>query len=105
MGSDGGSYGELPVGGPHRPREHDIRISPLFLERVVERYVARQQSIAATHRFHLELNDLPPVVVANTAAMEQVFTNLISNAVKYAPVAPDISGQRMRDCDRHRGRH
>jgi signal transduction histidine kinase len=63
---------------------------PCSLREVVERCVARQQSIAPTHRFHLELNDLPPVVVADTAAMEQVFTNLISNAVKYAPVAPDI---------------
>ncbi|NHT76972.1 signal transduction histidine kinase [Rhizobium sp. PP-F2F-G38] len=63
---------------------------PCSLREVVERCVARQQSIATTHHFHLKLDDLPPVVVADTAAMEQVFTNLISNAVKYAPVSPDI---------------
>ena len=63
---------------------------PCSLREIVERCVARQQSISATHRFHLELNNLPPVVVADTVAMEQVFTNLFSNAVKYAPASPDI---------------
>jgi signal transduction histidine kinase len=63
---------------------------PCSLREVVERCVVRQQSITATHRFHLELTNLPPVVIADTAAIEQVFTNLVSNAVKYAPVSPDI---------------
>jgi len=63
---------------------------PCSLREVIERCVVRQKSITSAHVFHLELNDLPPVVIGDTAAMEQVFTNLISNAIKYAPLAPDI---------------
>lgn len=63
---------------------------PCSLREIVERCVLRQKSIGGFHRFHVELNDLPAIVVVDTAAIEQVFTNLISNAVKYAPTSPDI---------------
>ncbi len=63
---------------------------PCSLREIVERCVLRQKSIGNFHRFDVELTSLPPVVVVDTAAIEQVFTNLISNAVKYAPSSPDI---------------
>lgn len=63
---------------------------PCSLREVIERCVLRQKSITSSHDFHVELNDLPSVVIGDNAAMELVFTNLISNAVKYAPLARDI---------------
>ncbi|ACE91755.1 putative two-component sensor histidine kinase protein [Rhizobium etli CIAT 652] len=50
----------------------------------------RQRELGRSHVFHLDLELLPDVLTFDRSAMEQVFTNLISNAVKYSPHAPDI---------------
>ncbi|MDI5923782.1 ATP-binding protein [Rhizobium leguminosarum] len=50
----------------------------------------RQRHLSRTHVFHLDLEPIPDVLTFDRSAMEQVFTNLISNAVKYSPNAPDI---------------
>jgi signal transduction histidine kinase len=42
------------------------------------------------HVFQMDLAGLPATMKADRAALEQVFTNLLSNAAKYAPQAPDI---------------
>ncbi|OJF90545.1 hypothetical protein AX760_08000 [Pararhizobium antarcticum] len=67
---------------------YDFR--PCSLRAIVEHCVLRQKSIGSFHHFKVDLSELPPIVVADTAAIEQVFTNLISNAVKYAPTSPEI---------------
>ncbi|OWO95936.1 ATPase [Rhizobium esperanzae] len=50
----------------------------------------RQRELSPSHIFHLDLDRMPDVLTFDRSAMEQVFTNLISNAVKYSPDAPDI---------------
>ncbi|NKK76191.1 ATP-binding protein [Rhizobium leguminosarum] len=50
----------------------------------------RQRHLSRSHVFHLDLEPIPEVLTFDRSAMEQVFTNLISNAVKYSPNAPDI---------------
>ena len=50
----------------------------------------RQRHLSRSHVFHLDLEPIPDALTFDRGAMEQVFTNLISNAVKYSPKAPDI---------------
>ncbi|WP_051040908.1 sensor histidine kinase [Rhizobium leguminosarum] len=50
----------------------------------------RQRQLSRSHLFHLDLAPIPENLTFDRSAMEQVFTNLISNAVKYSPNAPDI---------------
>ncbi|WP_064694530.1 sensor histidine kinase [Rhizobium aegyptiacum] len=50
----------------------------------------RQRELSPSHVFHLHLQPIPDRLTFDRGAMEQVFTNLISNAVKYSPNAPDI---------------
>ncbi|WP_038689761.1 sensor histidine kinase [Rhizobium etli] len=49
----------------------------------------RQRELSRSHVFQLDL-EIPDLLTFDRIAMEQVFTNLISNAVKYSPDAPDI---------------
>lgn len=50
----------------------------------------RQRELSPSHVFHLDLELIPGILTFDRSAMEQVFTNLISNAVKYSPDQPDI---------------
>ena len=49
-----------------------------------------KQEITKNHVISCELIDLPEVIQADTGALQQVLTNLLSNAEKYAPGAPSI---------------
>ncbi|MBB2683483.1 ATP-binding protein [Rhizobium sophoriradicis] len=49
----------------------------------------RQRELSRSHVVHLDL-EIPDLLTFDRIAMEQVFTNLISNAVKYSPDASDI---------------
>ncbi|PCK85447.1 ATPase [Rhizobium sophoriradicis] len=49
----------------------------------------RQRELSRSHVFQLDL-EIPDLLTFDRIAMEQVFTNLISNAVKYSPDASDI---------------
>ncbi|WP_052029483.1 ATP-binding protein [Rhizobium sp. CCGE 510] len=50
----------------------------------------RQRHLSRSHVFHLDVESMPDLLTFDRSAMEQVFTNLISNAVKYSPNAPNI---------------
>ena len=48
------------------------------------------QELNKTHVLTCTADDLPAVVQADAGSLDQVFTNLISNAVKYSPESPNI---------------
>ncbi|OWV78296.1 ATPase [Rhizobium sp. R635] len=50
----------------------------------------RQRPLSRSHVLHLDIEPIPDRLTFDRSAMEQVFTNLISNAVKYSPHAGDI---------------
>ncbi len=68
----------------------NILAKPCDIASLIEEVVERQQEIATTHRFRLRFENLPEHIQADRAALDQVLTNLMSNAVKYAPDAPDV---------------
>jgi signal transduction histidine kinase len=68
----------------------EMQFEDCVLADIIGACCRRNGDVNKTHRFHLDLAHLPDSIIGNKSALEQVFTNLISNAVKYAPEAPDI---------------
>jgi len=68
----------------------NVEIGPCQIGKVIEDVCSRQQEIAKHHIISCELDDIPEIVPADSRALEQVLENLLSNAEKYAPDAPDI---------------
>jgi two-component system sensor histidine kinase KdpD len=57
-----------------------------ILPEIVGSVLARMKNLAAEHRIEVELPENLPLIPVDYIQMEQVFTNLISNSLKYAPV-------------------
>ncbi|PLT27663.1 ATP-binding protein [Peribacillus deserti] len=55
------------------------------LDLIIERAVEKQQISAVTHKIVLNLDSKENFIWCDQAKLEQVFTNLISNAIKYSP--------------------
>jgi PAS domain S-box-containing protein len=68
----------------------DIAIEPCNIKQVIHEVCMRQQDLANNHIISCDLVDIPDTIQADFHALEQVFTNLLSNALKYSPDAPDI---------------
>lgn len=58
------------------------RLDPAALVRDV---CARQTELTPDYRFSLDLDGLPAEIPGDLALLDQVFTNLVGNAVKYSP--------------------
>jgi PAS domain S-box-containing protein len=72
---------------------------PVSLSEIIATCSSRQESIRHSHRFLLDLDRLPPIICADRTALEQIFSNLFSNAVKYAPNSPDVHVTGWQDGD------
>ncbi len=56
-----------------------------ILSEIVGSVLARMKHLAGEHRIELDVPENLPLVPVDYVQMEQVFTNLVSNSVKYAP--------------------
>lgn len=56
-----------------------------ILPEIVESVLARMKHLAEEHRIEVDVPESLPLVPVDYVQMEQVFTNLVSNGVKYAP--------------------
>lgn len=68
----------------------DINKVATSLSTLITECADKRYQISGTHRFHLDLDNLPERIDLDPVALERVFANLFSNAVKYAPHAPNI---------------
>jgi two-component system sensor histidine kinase KdpD len=57
---------------------------------IINSSLTRLRRTADTHRFEIDLPDDLPLVPVDPAQLEQVFTNLIGNSLKYAPTGSTI---------------
>ncbi len=60
------------------------------LSEIVESVVARMRHPLENHRLEVQIPETLPLVPVDFVQMEQVFTNLISNSIKYAPAGTVI---------------
>ena len=63
---------------------------PYGLRALLLEIVDRQKEIASDVEFNLQLEELPEVMTGDARLMDHVFTNLISNAVKYSVSNPRL---------------
>src|SRR6266498_4072434 len=56
-----------------------------ILAEIVEGVIARMKHLAVEHQIRIDLPETLPLIPVDYVQMEQVFTNLISNSLKYAP--------------------
>jgi two-component system sensor histidine kinase KdpD len=56
-----------------------------ILPEIVEGVLGRMKHLAGEHKFEVDVPESLPLVPVDYVQMEQVFTNLVSNSLKYAP--------------------
>ena len=56
-----------------------------ILLEIIEGVIARMRHLAVEHKLNIEVPETLPLIPVDYVQMEQVFTNLISNSLKYAP--------------------
>ncbi len=72
---------------------HSMVLEPIAcrIGELVERTCKECQDLSPTHRITFDPGDLPETITADCKSLERVFSNLLTNAVKYSPGAPDIT--------------
>ncbi len=70
--------------------EVDLRLTDTDLARLLSSVLAAQRMTTTQHQLKFEHNNQPVVVRADADKLFQVATNLINNAIKYAPDGGDI---------------
>ncbi len=71
-------------------RALDLNPSPVNVPELTDKVVATQKSYTSKHQFAVDFADDFPTIVADKDKIDQILTNLISNAVKYAPEGGEI---------------
>jgi two-component system, OmpR family, sensor histidine kinase KdpD len=61
-----------------------------LLSEIIEGVLARMKHLAVDHQIQIDVPETLPLVPVDYVQMEQVFTNLISNSLKYAPAKTTV---------------
>lgn len=69
----------------------EIKVEKCDLRASVLEACVHQLELNEDNRIVCDLAALPDAVIAESNKLDQIFTNLISNAVKYSPEGPDIT--------------
>jgi len=72
-------------------RALDLNPKPVQLPPLIEKVVTAQKSYTDKHTFKLHIDEDLPVVIADEDKVDQILTNLTSNAIKYSPKGGDIT--------------
>ncbi len=62
-----------------------------ILAEIIEGVVGRMKHLAVDHQIKLDVPETLPLIPVDYVQMQQVFTNLISNSLKYAPAHTTVS--------------
>ena len=79
-------------------RALQLNLKPVKLNDLIEKVVTAQKSYATKHDFVVEIEELPEVT-ADEDKVDQILTNLISNAIKYSPRGGVITLRSKREDD------
>jgi len=69
----------------------DLHLTEIDIVATLREVVDRMRLLTSTHTFEIESEAESAMVIADTDRIDQVFENLIGNAVKYSPSASRIS--------------
>ncbi len=75
----------------------EIQVAECDLRGIVLDICVRQLELNEEQRIVCDLKDLPDGIAGDGALLDQVFTNLLSNSVKYSPDGPDITVRGWRE--------
>ncbi len=79
--------------------ELSIETGPCDIRGLVSEVCSSYQSIAESHVISCDISNLPDLIQADSNAVRQALTNLVSNAVKYSPGSRDIQVTAFTDGD------
>jgi two-component system phosphate regulon sensor histidine kinase PhoR len=71
-------------------RALDLKLSTVYLPEIVEKVIKAQRALTDKHVFKVELESLPPIT-ADADKLDQILSNLLTNAVKYSPGGGEIT--------------
>jgi signal transduction histidine kinase len=72
-------------------RQLTLAREPVELRQVIERVIDEQQAATRRHRFTLTADSGPHLVLGDPARLEQIFHNLLGNAVRYSPAGGPVT--------------
>ncbi|MBI3921226.1 MAG: CHASE2 domain-containing protein [Armatimonadetes bacterium] len=71
-------------------RELELHLEEVSIPEAIERVVDRNRLYATRHEFVMDLQPHLPLLPADPDKLDQILTNLVSNAVKYSPHGGEI---------------
>jgi len=72
-------------------RALDLNPKPVQLPSLIEKVVTAQKSYTTKHTFKLDIEEDLPAVIADEDKVDQILTNLVSNAIKYSPRGGEVT--------------
>lgn len=77
----------------------EFNVKACDIHSLIAEVCERQQEISHSHTIKSNLDDLPGQIIADEGRLDQIFTNILSNAVKYSPEADSIDVRGWVDAD------